>query len=175
MKWIPVFRLVLLAFVLVQAIYFVMAWFVPQGVVLAGIHMVMTPKWLTPADVAALAPGPLLVAVLVSAPVLLLTAYAAWRLDALLRALRRGALFAVATIGHLRAFAGAALGAMAWSVLDTLLRGLAWRYGFGMAERVNIGISSEELLAMLVCLLFFLVAGLMHEGRRLAEENEGFI
>jgi DUF2975 family protein len=167
MKWIPMFRLVLLAFVLLQAIYFVMAWFMPQGVVLAGIHMVMTPKWLTPADVAALAPGPLLVA--------MLTAYAAWRLDGLLRALRRGALFAVATIGHLRAFAGAALGAMAWSVLDTLLRGLAWRYGFGMAERVNIGVSSEELLAMLVCLLFFLVAGLMHEGRRLAEENEGFI
>lgn len=168
-------RLALLAFVLLQAAYFVIAWLVPHGVVLAGVHMVMTPKWLTAEAVAGLAPAPLAAAMLASAPVLLLTAYAAWRLDALLRALRRGAIFAAATIGHLRAFAGAALGAMVCSVLETLLRGLAWRHLFGMEGGLNVGVSSEELLAMLVCLLFFLIAGLMHEGRRLAEENEGFI
>jgi hypothetical protein len=175
MKWIPVFRLALLAFVMVQVAYFAMAWLVPHGVVRAGVHMVITPKWLAADAVAALAPGQLAVGMLVNAPVVFLTAYAAWRLDALLRALQQGALFAAATIGHLRAFAGAALGAMAWSVLDTLLRGLAWRAFFGIEGRVNIGVSSEELLAMLVCLLFFVIAGLMHEGRRLAEENEGFI
>lgn len=168
-------RPVLQAFVLVQAAYFVMAWLVPHGVVLAGVHMVMTPKWLTPDAVAALRPGPLAVAMLANLPVVLLTAYAAWRLDGLLRALQQGAIFAAATIGHLRAFAGSALGAMAWSVLDTLLRGLAWRSFFGMEGHVSIGVASEELLAMLVCLLFFLIAGLMHEGRRLAEENEGFV
>jgi hypothetical protein len=175
MKWIPMLRLALLAFVLVEAAYFVMAWLVPQGAVLAGVHMVVAPKWLTPAAVAGLAPAPLAVAMLANAPVLLLTAYAAWRLDALLRALQQGALFAVETIGHLRAFAGAALGAMACLVLDTLLRGLAWRHAFGIEGHVNIGVSSEELLAMFVCLLFFLIAGLMNEGRRLAEENEGFV
>lgn len=168
-------RLALLAFVLVQTWYFVMAWLVPQGVVVGGIHMSMTPKWLTADAVAALGTGPLLAAMAVSAPVVLLTAYAAWRLDALLRALKEGALFAVATIGHLRAFAGAALGAMVYSVLETLVRGLIWRHAFGVEGRVDIGVSSEELLAILVCLLFFLIAGLMHEGRRLAEENEGFI
>lgn len=168
-------RLALLVFVLVQAAYFVLAWLVPHGVVLGSVHMVMTPKWLAPDAVAALAPGPLAVAMLANLPVLLLTAYAAWRLNALLNALQRGEIFAAATIGHLRAFAGAALGAMAWSVLDTLLRGLAWRTFFGVEGYVNIGVSSEELLTMLVCLLFFLVAGLMHEGRRLAEENEGFV
>ena len=168
-------RLALLAFVLVQAAYFVRAWLVPHGVVLAGVHMVVTPKWLTADAVSTLAPGPLAVAMLANAPVVLLTAYAAWRLNALLHALQRGALFAVATIGHLRAFAGAALGALLWSVVETLLRGLAWRALFGIQGHVNIGVSSEELLAMLVCLLFFLIAGLMHEGRRLAEENEGFV
>lgn len=168
-------RLALLAFVLVQTWYFVMAWLVPQGVVVGGIHMSMTPKWLAADAVAALAPGPLFAAMLVSAPVVLLTAYAAWRLDALLRALKEGALFAVATIGHLRAFAGTALGAMVYSVLETLVRGLVWRHAFGVEGRVEIGVSSEELLAILVCLLFFLIAGLMHEGRRLAEENEGFV
>lgn len=175
MKWIPLLRLVLLAFVLVQVLYFVMAWLVPQGAMLAGVHMVVTPKWLAAEAVAALAPGPLAAGMLAGAPVLLLTAYAAWRLNALLRALQQGALFAAATIGHLRAFAGAALGALAWSVLETMLRGLAWRTFFGIEGHVNIGVSSEELLAMLVCLLFFLIAGLMHEGRRLAEENEGFV
>lgn len=168
-------RLALLAFVLVQALYFAMAWLVPNGIELSGVHMVVTPKWLATDAVAALAAGPLLVGMLANAPVLLLTAYAAWRLDALLRALRQGAYFAVATIGHLRAFAAAAFGAMAWSVLDTLLRGLGWRYLFGIGGHVKIGVSSEELLAMMVCLLFFLVAGLMHEGRRLAEENESFV
>ena len=175
MKWIPLLRLALLAFVLLQALYFVMAWLVPQGAVVAGVQVSITPKWLAPDAVAALAPGPLAVAMLASAPVLLLTAYAAWRLNALLRALQQGAYFAAATIGHLRAFAGAALGAMVCSVLETLLRGLAWRFLFGIEGHVSIGVSSEELLAMLVCLLFFLVAGLMHEGRRLAEENEGFV
>jgi len=175
MKWISTLRLALLAFVLVQAIYFVMAWLVPQGATIAGIHMVMTPKWLEPDAVAALTAGPLAVAMFANLPVVLLTAYAAWRLNALLRALQQGALFAATTIGHLRAFAGAALGAMAWSVLDTLLRGLAWRAIFGIEGHARIGVSSEELLAMLVCLLFFLIAGLLHEGRRLAEENEGFI
>lgn len=168
-------RLALLAFVLTQAVYFVLAWLVPQGVVVAGVHMVVAPKWLAPATVAALDSGPQAIAMLANAPVLLLTAYAAWRLDALLRALQQGALFAQETIGHLRAFAGAALGAMVCSVLDTLLRGLAWRHAFGIEGHVRIGVSSEELLAMFVCLLFFLIAGLMHEGRRLAEENEGFI
>jgi hypothetical protein len=175
MKSIPMLRLALLAFVLVQAAYFVMAWLVPHGVVLGGVHMVMTPKWLAPDAVVALTPGPLAIGMLTNLPVLLLTAYAAWRLNALLAALQKGEIFAAATIGHLRAFAGAALGAMAWSVLDTLLRGLAWRTFFGIQGYVNIGVSSEELLAMLVCLLFFLIAGLMHEGRRLAEENEGFV
>ncbi len=175
MKWIPVLRLALLAFVLVEAAYFVMAWLVPQGLVLGGVHVVMTPKWLAPDTVAGLTAGPLAVAMLANASVPLLTVYAAWRLDALLRALQQGALFAVATIGHLRAFAGAALGAMASSVLDTLVRGLAWRHFFGIEGHVRIGVSSEELLAMFVCLLFFLIAGLMHEGRRLAEENEGFV
>lgn len=175
MKWIPAVRLLLLAFVLLQVLYYVLAWLTPHGVHLAGVHIVLTPKWLSSGAVAALAPAPLAAAMLVNAPVVLLTAYAAWRLDALLRALKKGAWFAAATIGHLRAFAGAALAAMAWSVLDTLLRGLAWRYAFGIGGQVNIGVSSEELLAMAVCALFFLIAGLMHEGRRLAEENEGFI
>lgn len=175
MKWIPALRLALLAFVLIDAAYFAMAWLVPQGLVLGGVHMVMTPKWLAPDTVAGLAAGPLAVAMLANAPVLLLTAYAAWRLDALLRALRQGALFAAQTICHLRVFAGAALGAMACSVLETLLRGLAWRHLFGIDGHVRIGVSSEELLAMFVCLLFFLIAGLMHEGRRLAEENESFV
>jgi hypothetical protein len=168
-------RLAVLVFVLVQVAYFVMAWLVPQGVVLAGIRMVVTPKWLAADAVAALDAGQLAVGMLVNLPVLLFTAYAAWRLDALLRALQQGEYFAIASIGHLRAFAGAALAALTWSVLDTLLRSIAWRFMFGSKGHVNIGVSSEELLAMLVCLLFFLIAGLMHEGRRLAEENEGFI
>jgi len=175
MKSIPMLRLAVLVFVLVQAVYFVMAWLVPQGVVLAGIHMVVTPKWLAADAVAALDAGQLAVGMLVNLPVLLFTGYAAWRLDALLRALQQGAYFAMASIAHLRAFAGAALAGLAWSMLDTLLRGLAWRFMFGSKGHVSIGVSSEELLAMLVCLLFFLIAGLMHEGRRLAEENEGFI
>jgi len=175
MKKIAFLRVVVALFVLVQAAYFVISWFVPEGVVLGGVRMVMSPKWLSPADVAALSPGRLALGVLVSAPVFVLVAYAGWRLDALLRALARGVLFAAATIGHLRAFAGAALAAMVWSVLDTLLRGLAWRHVLGDESKLNIGVSSEELLAMLVCALFFVIAGLMHEGRRLAEENEGFV
>ncbi|PHV04651.1 hypothetical protein CSQ96_24470 [Janthinobacterium sp. BJB412] len=35
--------------------------------------------------------------------------------------------------------------------------------------------SSDQMMLVLVCALFYLVAGLMREGRRLADENEGFV
>jgi hypothetical protein len=62
------------------------------------------------------------------------------------------------------------------SIIEPPLRTLVWRFGFGASgRRTAVGVSSEELLLVLVCALFFLITNLMHEGRRLAEENEGFI
>ena len=43
------------------------------------------------------------------------------------------------------------------------------------ARAVKVGVSSEELTPVLICALFFVVASMMHEARRIAEDNAGFV
>ena len=41
--------------------------------------------------------------------------------------------------------------------------------------RAMVNLSSDDMAVLLMCALFFLIARMMEEGRRLAEENRGFI
>ena len=41
--------------------------------------------------------------------------------------------------------------------------------------RVALNLTSDELALLLVCAVIFLIAHLMDEGGRLAEENRGFL
>ena len=45
------------------------------------------------------------------------------------------------------------------------------------AERMHVAVSlsSDELALLLMCALFFLIARMMEEGRRLDEENRSFL
>jgi hypothetical protein len=85
-------------------------------------------------------------------------------------------MFALRTVGHMKAFAAALLAALTLTVIEPALRALVWRHGVGSgAQAVQVGVSSEELMLVLICALFFVVASMMHEARRIAEDNEGFI
>lgn len=111
-------------------------------------------------------------------PALLALCYGMARLARLLVKVRRGATFDRATIAHLRAFAGANLLSTLLAIVEPPLRTIVLRFGFGApAPKFAVGVSSEAILLVLVlvCALFFLMTNLMHEGRRLAEENEGFV
>jgi hypothetical protein len=85
-------------------------------------------------------------------------------------------MFALATVAHMKVFIGCVLASLALTIVEPVLRALAWRSGFdGAPQPLNVGVSGEELTLLLVCALFFVVASMMHEARRIAEENEGFV
>jgi hypothetical protein len=94
----------------------------------------------------------------------------------MLQACGRGQMFALPTVGHMKAFAASLLAALTLTVIEPALRALVWRHGVGSpAQAVKVGVSSEELMLVLICTLFYVVASMMHEARRIAEDNEGFI
>jgi hypothetical protein len=166
-------RALLAVCVVLQVGFFVLAWsgWLPPDAVMQvsakGISEQAMRALDTPQRVAAMALG---------LPALLALCYGMARLARLLVNVRRGAMFDRATIGHLRAFAGATLLSTLLSIVEPPLRTVVLRFGFGArGGNYAVGVSSEELLLVLVCALFYLITNLMHEGRRLAEENEGFI
>jgi hypothetical protein len=157
----------------VQVAFFVLAWsgWLPPDAVMQVSAKGMSGPAMRALDLPQRAAGMAL-----GLPALIALCYGMSRLARLLVNVRRGATFDRATIGHLRAFAGATLLSTLLSIVEPPLRTILLRFGFGaQGPRIAVGVSSEELLLVLVCALFFLITNLMHEGRRLAEENEGFV
>lgn len=109
-------------------------------------------------------------------PALLSLCYGLWRVDRMLGQLTQSTIFNLDNIAHLRAFAGGVALATLLAILEAPARTLVFRLLPGNAKTtLAIGLSSEELMLLLVCSLFYLIVNMMHEGRRLAEENQGFI
>ena len=161
---------------LLQLAYFLLAWIAPEPLQLGQVAMSFYPRGMGGSTVAGLSPGLRWTGALCALPALLLLAYALLRLDRMLRACANGRMFALPTVGHMKAFAASLLGALVLTVIEPALRVAVWRLGFGGPPRaVNVGVSSEELMLVLICALFFVVASMMHEARRIAEDNAGFI
>jgi hypothetical protein len=161
---------------LLQLAYFVLAWIAPEPLQLGPVAMSFYPRGMGGSAVAGLTPDLRWSGILCALPPLLLLGYALLRLDRMLRACADGRMFATRTVGHMKAFAASLLGALVLTVIEPALRALVWRLGLGGPPRpVNVGVSSEELMLVLICALFFVVASMMHEARRIAEDNEGFI
>jgi hypothetical protein len=159
-----------------QLVYFTLSWLAPEALQVGPVAMSFTPRGMQAGAVAGLAPGLRWAGVACALPALMLLGYALLRLDRMLRACAAGRMFALPTVGHMKAFAAALLGALTLTVIEPALRALVWRLGFGGPPRaVNVGVSSEELMLVLICALFFVVASMMHEARRIAEDNEGFV
>lgn len=170
---IGVVRLLLAVCVLLQLSFFVLAWssLLPAG----GFIQVGAPEMSIEAMRVLALPQRLAGAAL-AVPALLSMCYGMWRLERMLANLERRAMFDHATIGHLRAFAGATLFSTVMGIGEHPLRSVLFRFGFDARDTsYSVGINSEQLLLILVCALFYVVITMMHEGRRLAEENEGFV
>ncbi len=109
-------------------------------------------------------------------PYLLILGYALYRLDQLLRGFMRGEFFDIATVGHLRAFSGYLLLAKALALLTMHLRAyLMLRMPGHDKLQFSIHLSNDDVAVLLMCALFFVIARMMEEGRRLAEENREFL
>ena len=161
---------------LLQLAYFLLAWVAPESTQVGPVAMTFYPRGMGSDTVATLTPGLRWAGILCALPALLLLGYALLRLDRMLQACAGGQMFALRTVGHMKAFAACLLGTLVLTVIEPALRALVWRLGFGGPPRaVNVGVSSEELVLVLICALFFVVASMLHEARRIAEDNEGFI
>ncbi|MBJ7308975.1 DUF2975 domain-containing protein [Rugamonas sp. CCM 8940] len=139
------------------------------------LYIEISPNGMSRAQMLALTPGQRLLSAALGLPAVLTLLYGLWRLDRLLLNFRRLALFSAASACHLRAFAAAVPLATLLSIVELPVRALALRAAGAAVPAPTMGFSSEQLTLVLVCALFYLVTGLMDEGRRLAEENEGFV
>lgn len=112
----------------------------------------------------------------ISLPYLAALTWAFYQLNCMLRGFERGDYFESVTVGHLRAFAGYLLLAKVLSLLAMHARVGALVHLLGHQNvRTLINLSSDDMAVLLMCALFFLIARMMEEGRRLAEENRGFV
>jgi hypothetical protein len=78
-------------------------------------------------------------------------------------------------VSDLRAFSGLLLIAKGLALLAMHVRVGLVVHLLGTKTRMAINLSSDDLAILLLCALFFAIAGMMEEGRRLAEENRGFV
>jgi hypothetical protein len=125
---------------------------------------------------ASLSPTERLLIAAISLPYLCALVWAFYRLGKMLSGFERAEFFERATVGHLRAFAGYLLLAKALSLGAMHLRVSVMVHVLGhnnMPVRMNL--SNDDMAVLLMCALFFLVARMMEEGRRLAEENREFV
>lgn len=175
-RHIGVVRAIAGVLALLQLLYFSLSWILPEATQVGPVAVTFSPRGMEAGAVTSLAPGLRWSGALCALPALLLLGYAFLRLDRMLRACAGGRMFALETVGHMKAFAASLLGALTLTVLEPALRVVVWRLVAGGPPRpVNVGVSSEELMLVLICALFFVVASMMHEARRIAEDNEGFV
>jgi hypothetical protein len=112
-----------------------------------------------------------------SLPYLAVLVWAFYRLVRMLRAFERGEFFERQTVSDLRAFSGLLLASKLLSLAAMHARvGLAMHLAEPQKVRVGmINLSSDDLAIVLLCALFFAIAAMMEEGRKLAEENREFV
>jgi hypothetical protein len=174
--YIRVVRVLSAALGLLQLAYFLLSWIAPASTQVGPVAVSFFPRGMEAGAVAGLTPALRWAGTLCALPALAVLGYALVRLDRMLKACASGQMFALQTVGHMKAFAAGLLAALTLNVIEPALRALVWRLGLGgPARAVNVGVSSEELMLVLICALFFVVASMMHEARRIAEDNEGFI
>lgn len=161
---------------MLQLAYALLAWYAPVPIRLGTVAMSFYPRGMDAGAVAGLAPALHWSGAACSLPALLMLGYALVRLDRMLAACSRGRLFALDTVGHMKAFTGGILAALVWAIVEPAVRAGVWRFALDAPRQAfDVGVSSEELTLVLVCALFFVVASMMHEARRIAEDNEGFV
>lgn len=178
----PLFRLckiirwLLLVFLAIQLMFFLLPWIVPMPLELGSLHIQLDPEGMQKGLVRELSTLQKVMGLAIGLPALTVLTFGIVRLGQTLNRFQQGHIFAIDTIARLRASAGAIFLAIVLFTIETPVRDIAFNlFSNGKRYPVSIDVGSSELLLLLVCSLFYLIAGVMHEGRRISEENEGFI
>jgi hypothetical protein len=174
-RFCQVIRWLMLAFILAQIVLFVFSW-ASAPLTIGPIQMQFAPDETLVGKIGSLSATQRWAGIVVGLPALVALAYGIHLLGKTLNSFQRGRIFTADTISSLRGSAGATLLSIVLFIVEKPLRGIAFNlFGNGVRYPVSAEVTSNELLLILVCSLFYLISGLMHEGRRLSEENEGFI
>ena len=166
----------LVAFVALQILYFTLSWGGSHGYDMIFVRMSFYPDGMTFDQLLRLSFTHRLIGVVLGLPVLGTLFYAVLQLNSILASIKNGMIFSLHTIAAMQAFSGALLFYVVLSNLEKPLRALVIN---AMSQipllRVLYSLSSHEMLLVLVCALFYILTAIMHEGRRLEEENKGFV
>ncbi|MET0266272.1 MAG: hypothetical protein ABW202_11705 [Duganella sp.] len=163
-------------FLIVQVLFFLLCWIQPAPLNAPGNLMQLLPDGMTAAEMQSLTPTQRLLGAAIGMLPLGVMIYGLVRLRQTLNSFRTGAIFAVTTIGRMRSFAGALFFSVGLSLLEKPLRVIMLNETLHRSNyKIVFDINSYQFLLLLVCGMFYLIAAIMHEGRRLGEENESFI
>ncbi|MFZ6744794.1 DUF2975 domain-containing protein [Undibacterium sp. JH2W] len=164
---------------LVQVLYFVLAWtgLTPH---LGTWHMQVSARGMGWEEAQQLSAAQWSAGIALGLPALLCILFGLMKLNRLLQALQlpdaQKTMFSLGNIACLHSFAGALALSTLFGIIEVPVRHLIFTLLPGVyTHRLSVSVNAEELMLLLVCLVFYLVTGMLHEGRRLAEENEGFI
>jgi Protein of unknown function (DUF2975) len=169
-------RWVLGVFLLIQFGYFLLGWLYLGPLAIGPWTMRVQPDDLSIAAVQALPNLQRWLAALLASLSLGFLFYAAFRLHRMLQCVEQGTVFSHQTLSHWRAFSGAILLSVLVAILQLPLREIFFRLFWGSSpNQLKLIIGSQDLQLVLVCGVFYLIAAMMQEGQRLAEENAGFV
>jgi len=110
-----------------------------------------------------------------SVPYLVCLSWAFYHLHRMLHQFEAGEFFERATVRHLRTFSGLLLLAKVLSLVAMHLRVFMYLPLAPAGTRWAFNVTGDDLAVLMLCALIFLIAHLMEEGGRLAEENRGFV
>jgi hypothetical protein len=171
-KLIQVFVFIL---VLGQLAFFVLAW-TNMPLTLGGVAMQFTPSHISFEEMQQMSVVLHGVGVVIALPEILLLAAGFWFLHQFLSRFQQDSLFSLTNTRLLRNFAACLLLSIVWSILEPIVRVLVFKWFSQVStNHYAMGVSSAELSLLLMVGLFFLIINIMHEGRKLEEENEAFI
>jgi len=113
--------------------------------------------------------------ILISLPALFFLMLALFRLFKLMRYFENREFFIMPSIRLLKGFCGAIFLYVLFSMVEPVLRILVFTLVSSVQEQALVLHLTDSFDELLLCGMFYVVARIMEEGRRIAEENSEFI
>ncbi|AKU22157.1 hypothetical protein ACZ75_12455 [Massilia sp. NR 4-1] len=169
-------RGILVVFVVLQVLYFALSWGSSGNYYTVFMRVHFYPDGMTLDELLHLGYTQRLIGVGLGLPTLGMLFYAVVQFNSILTYIKDGMIFATRTIAAMQTFTGTLLLYMVLANLERPLRALIVNATMDTPVLKSLfTVSANDLLLVLVSALFYVLTAIMHEGRRLEEENKGFV